>query len=118
MGARAAGWGIGGSRTHADTDALHVDLHEMEMEVCGLLPLPFFLRQDPLFQELWVEARTQKTPLKSQGQPFLASYCPPRLSTQSLNFRGVGWFWKPLILFPGTSMREMRQRAETVSPLS
>ena len=65
MGVRAAGWGVGGSWTHADTNALDVDLHEMEVEVDRLLPLPFFLRQDPLFQELWGEPGTQKGTFKS-----------------------------------------------------
>lgn len=37
----AEGWG--GSRTHADTNTLNVDLHEMQMEGHGFLPFPFFL---------------------------------------------------------------------------
>lgn len=65
MGVRAAGWGVGGSWTHADTNALDVDVHEMEVEVDRLLPLPFFLRQDKLSQELWGEPGTQKGTLKS-----------------------------------------------------
>lgn len=124
-GCRSSGLGVGRSGTHADADTLHVDVHEMEMEAHGLLPLPFFLRQDPLFQELWVEPRTHMFvhsctlgPLKPQGQPFLASDCPPCLSTQSLTFRDIGWLWSLLVLFPDTPMREMRPREEWVSPLS
>ena len=56
-GAGCRGWVSG---THADADALDIDLHEMEMEVHCLLPLPFFLGQDPLLQELWGEPRTQR----------------------------------------------------------
>lgn len=55
------GWEEGWvAETHADADALDIDFHEMEIEVHRFLPLPFFLRQDPLLQELWGEPRTQR----------------------------------------------------------
>ena len=55
VGVSGAGCGGRGwvSGTHADADALDIDFHEMEMEVHCFFPLPFFLRQDPLLQELW-----------------------------------------------------------------